>query len=71
MGGGWINDRENNTNNYNNKLGLSWMFKWMTKYMTKYMNGAQTVCVLGPEEMPNLVWGGASAPQLRLDRPKT
>ena len=27
--------------------------------------------VIGPDEMPILVWGGTSAPQLKWDRPKT
>ena len=34
--------------------------------------GFDNIKVIGPEEMPILVWGGgASAPQLKWDRPKT
>ena len=42
-----------------------------TKSQFSKLGGCQNFKVIGSEEMPILVWGGASAPQLKSDQPKT
>ena len=51
-----------NLTTFERRYSKSQFWKW---------GNCQNFKVIGPEEMPNLFWGSASAPKLKWDRPKT